>query len=49
MVQVERMMTVLRVPGSERSKLKYEKLLSNFAFSVNCAATCRRRRRRRMA
>jgi hypothetical protein len=31
----------LKAPGTERLKLEYDELLSNFASNFNCAATSR--------
>ena len=41
-VQVESMKPLLKAPGTERLKLKYDKLLSNVVFLISaCAATDR--------
>jgi hypothetical protein len=34
-VQVDRIKPLLKAPGTERLKLKYEELLSNFGFKFN--------------
>ena len=40
-VQVEPMKSKLKAPGTKRLKLRYDHLLSIFAFNPTCAATAR--------